>query len=65
MFYASVSAVAVELRNVMLTSATCAMQFGVFLFFAAFVAIMTVYVWILLPETKGIPVEEIMDAWAR
>lgn len=49
----------------MLTCATCAMQFGVFLFFAAFVAIMTVYVWILLPETKGIPVEEIMDACAR
>lgn len=40
-------------------------QFGVFLFFAAFVAIMTVYVWILLPETKAIPVEEIMDAWAK
>ncbi|BDA43293.1 H(+)/hexose cotransporter 2 [Coccomyxa sp. Obi] len=46
-------------------SMLCKMQFGVFLFFAAFVAIMTVYVWILLPETKGIPVEEIMDAWAR
>lgn len=42
----------------------CAAQFGVFLFFAAFVAIMTVYVWIMLPETKGVPIEEIMDAWA-
>ncbi|KAK9915451.1 hypothetical protein WJX75_009367 [Coccomyxa subellipsoidea] len=45
-------------------SMLCKMQFGVFLFFAAFVAIMTVYVWIMLPETKGVPIEEIMDAWA-
>lgn len=41
------------------------LQFGVFLFFAGWVAIMTVYVWIMLPETKGVPVEEIMDVWAR
>jgi hypothetical protein len=42
-----------------------ALQYGVFLFFASWVAIMTVYVWIMLPETKGVPVEEIMDVWER
>ena len=51
--------------NVLTALWASAAQFGVFLFFAAFMAIMTVYVWLLLPETKGVPVEEIMAVWAR
>jgi hypothetical protein len=37
----------------------------VFLFFAGMMAIMTMWVWLFLPETKGVPVEEIMTVWAR
>ena len=40
------------------------MQFGVRLFFAAFVIIMTLWVAYWLPETRGIPVEHFMAAWA-
>jgi hypothetical protein len=31
----------------------CSMQYGVFLFFAGMVAIMTTFVFFLVPETKG------------
>ena len=51
----------VKLAGVCLCSA---MQWGVFLFFAACMVVMTVYIAFCLPETKGIPVERIMDAWA-
>ena len=55
-----------DLRPHLRPSVFCAhAQFGVFLFFASMMAIMTVWVWLLLPETKGVPVEEIMTVWAR
>ncbi|EPS73041.1 hexose transporter 1, partial [Genlisea aurea] len=41
----------------------CHLKFGLFLFFAAFVAAMTVFVYFLLPETKNIPIEEMMMVW--
>jgi hypothetical protein len=42
-----------------------ALQFGVYLFFAGWVAIMTAYVILLLPETKGVPIEEMQLMWRR
>lgn len=33
-------------------------EWGAFLFFAGFVIIMTVFIFFLLPETKGVPIEE-------
>jgi hypothetical protein len=39
------------------------MQYGVFLFFAGCMILMTAYIAFCLPETKGIPVERIMEAW--
>ncbi|EIE25408.1 general substrate transporter, partial [Coccomyxa subellipsoidea C-169] len=42
----------------------CSMEYGVFLFFAGWVLIMTTWVALCLPETKGIAVENVMDAWA-
>lgn len=36
----------------------CHMKFGLFIFFAAFVFGMTIFIYKLLPETKGIPIEE-------
>lgn len=40
-------------------SMLCAMKWGIFLFFAGWVCIMTVFVFFLLPETKGVPLEYI------
>ena len=45
-------------------SSVC-LQWGTFLFFAGCVAIMTTLVAFLLPETKGLPLEEINGIWAR
>jgi hypothetical protein len=35
------------------------MTYGVFLFFLAIVVIMTIFVIFCVPETKGVPVEEV------
>ncbi|CAL5221321.1 g3494 [Coccomyxa viridis] len=41
----------------------CKMQFGVFLFFAGCVMLNTLFAIICLPETKGVPVEKVEEAW--
>ncbi|KAK9085066.1 hypothetical protein Sjap_025477 [Stephania japonica] len=41
----------------------CVMKFGLFFFFGGFVFIMTVFVYFFLPETKGIPIEEMSRVW--
>ncbi|KAL6770166.1 HUP3 [Auxenochlorella protothecoides x Auxenochlorella symbiontica] len=46
-------------------SMLCAMKWGVFIFFASFVAIMTVFIFFMMPETKGIPVERVPITFAR
>ncbi|KAJ4982416.1 hypothetical protein NE237_033253 [Protea cynaroides] len=46
-------------------SLLCHLKFGLFLFFAAWVVIMTVYVYFLLPETKGVPIEEMSRVWKQ
>ena len=43
----------------------CAMQWGVFLFFAGFVVIMSTFVLLCIPETKGVPIEEVDDLVSR
>ncbi|CAK9322468.1 unnamed protein product [Citrullus colocynthis] len=42
-------------------SMLCQMKFGIFLFFSAWVLVMSLFVFFLLPETKGIPIEEMTD----
>ncbi|KAI3831451.1 hypothetical protein MKX03_011243 [Papaver bracteatum] len=37
----------------------CHMKFGLFFFFGGMVAIMTVFIYFFVPETKGIPIEEV------
>eukprot|EP00898_Chlorokybus_atmophyticus_P007419 jgi/Chlat1/7679/Chrsp64S07174 len=44
-------------------SMLCAMRFGTFLFFAGWVVVMTAYTAILLPETKGVALEEMKERW--
>ncbi len=39
------------------------LQYGVFLFFAGCVILATLFVIICLPETKGVPVEKVEQAW--
>ncbi|TKY69075.1 Sugar transport protein 10 [Spatholobus suberectus] len=41
----------------------CHLKFGLFFFFAGFVVIMTIFIALLLPETKGIPIEEMNRVW--
>ncbi|KAM7255347.1 hypothetical protein ACFE04_020588 [Oxalis oulophora] len=43
--------------------ALCHMKFGLFFFFAAFVFAMSWFIYLLLPETKGIPIEEMENVW--
>jgi hypothetical protein len=39
----------------------CAFQWGTFLFFGGFVALMTLFVVLRIPETKGVPIEELSE----
>ncbi|XP_043702067.1 sugar carrier protein A-like isoform X2 [Telopea speciosissima] len=46
-------------------SLLCAFKFGFFLFFACWITVMTIFVYFLLPETKGIPIEEMIFVWRK
>jgi hypothetical protein len=39
----------------------CALKWGTFLFFGGFVALMTLFVILCIPETKGVPIEELSE----
>ncbi|KAK9089495.1 hypothetical protein Scep_028577 [Stephania cephalantha] len=41
----------------------CTFKFGLFFFFAFWVFIATFVIWKFLPETKGIPIEEMSKVW--
>ncbi|XP_073005738.1 sugar transport protein MST3-like [Typha latifolia] len=41
----------------------CHMKFGLFYFFAGWVVIMTTFIAFFLPETKGVPIEEMILVW--
>ncbi|CAI9787912.1 unnamed protein product [Fraxinus pennsylvanica] len=43
----------------------CHFKFGLFLFFGFWVVIMTIFVFFFLPETKNIPIEEIVIVWKQ
>ncbi|XP_064963379.1 sugar transport protein 7-like [Musa acuminata AAA Group] len=43
----------------------CSFKFGIFLFFASWITIMTIFVYVLLPETKGVPIEEMVLLWRK
>ncbi|XP_027903614.1 sugar transport protein 1-like [Vigna unguiculata] len=45
------------------TTMLCHMKFGLFMFFACFVFAMTIFIFKLLPETKGVPIEEMHIVW--
>ncbi|KAK3005491.1 hypothetical protein RJ639_016050 [Escallonia herrerae] len=41
----------------------CSFKYGLFIFFACFVVVMNVFIYFFLPETKGIPIEEMAGIW--
>ncbi|TVU14364.1 hypothetical protein EJB05_37827, partial [Eragrostis curvula] len=43
----------------------CAMKYGIFLFYAAWLLAMTIFVAVFLPETKGVPLETMRSVWER
>ena len=45
------------------TAMLCHMKFGLFIFFAVFMVIMSIFIYKLLPETKGVPIEEMSVVW--
>ncbi|XP_058100015.1 sugar transport protein MST6-like [Magnolia sinica] len=46
-------------------AALCHLKFGLFFFFAGFVAIMTIFIYFFLPETKNVPIEEMNLVWKK
>lgn len=46
-------------------SLLCALKYGIFLFFAGWITVMTVFVYVFLPETKGVPIEEMILIWRK
>ncbi|KAH7296625.1 hypothetical protein KP509_26G031200 [Ceratopteris richardii] len=44
-------------------SMLCHFKFGIFLFFAGWVVIMSLFVYFFLPETKNVPIEEMDRVW--
>ncbi|KAJ3677271.1 hypothetical protein LUZ60_002995 [Juncus effusus] len=43
----------------------CSFKFGIFLFFAGWIVIMTVFVYFFVPETNGVPIEEMVLLWRK
>lgn len=46
-------------------SMLCHFKFGAFLFYAGWIAVMTIFVVLFLPETKGIPLESMYAVWEK
>lgn len=46
-------------------SSLCAMKWGIFLFFGGWVAVMTVFVLLLVPETKGMHISFMDLVWKQ
>ncbi|KAK4365316.1 hypothetical protein RND71_016674 [Anisodus tanguticus] len=47
------------------TEMLCVFKFGLFIFFAVFVFIMTLFIYKFLPETKGIPIDDMSKIWSE
>ena len=41
----------------------CRLKFVLFFFFAACVVVMTLFIALFLPETKGVPIEDMAGVW--
>lgn len=43
----------------------CHLRFGIFFLFAGFVILMTAFIFFLLPETKGVPLDQMGRVWRK
>lgn len=43
----------------------CALRYGVFLFYTGWIIVMTAFVYLFLPETKGVPIEKMTSVWGQ
>lgn len=43
----------------------CHFKYGAFLFYAGWIAVMTVFIAIFMPETKGIPLPSMHEVWEQ
>ncbi|KAK1326957.1 Sugar transport protein 1 [Acorus calamus] len=43
----------------------CHLKFGLFFFFAFWVVLMTIFIYFFLPETKNVPIEEMVMIWKK
>ncbi|KAG0577706.1 hypothetical protein M758_5G168100 [Ceratodon purpureus] len=43
----------------------CHFEYGIFLFFGGWVVVMTIFIALFFPETKGVPIEEMTLVWRR
>ncbi|KAF8023521.1 hypothetical protein BT93_F0893 [Corymbia citriodora subsp. variegata] len=46
-------------------SMLCHFKFGTFLFYTSWIAVMTIFVVLFLPETKGVPLDSMHVVWER
>ncbi|KAL9315780.1 hypothetical protein ACSQ67_016781 [Phaseolus vulgaris] len=63
-------AVAVQFLTVFVLSQTfltmlCHFKFGAFLFYASWIAVITIFIILFLPETKGIPLDSMNAIWSK
>lgn len=47
------------------TAMLCHLKFGLFFFFSFFLVVMSIFIYKLLPETKGVPIEEMGRVWEQ
>jgi hypothetical protein len=52
-------------KRMVFVALLCAFKFGIFLFFTDWITIMTVFFVVFLPETKGVPIEEMVLLWRK
>jgi len=63
-------AIAVQFGTIFILSQTfltmlCHFKFGAFVFYAGWIVIMTIFIILFLPETKGIPLESMYIVWSK
>ncbi|KAF3338333.1 Sugar transport protein 5 [Carex littledalei] len=61
----AVSFTSIFIQTQLFLTMMCRFKYGIFAYFAGWVCIMTTFVAVFLPETKGIPLESMGTVWAR
>lgn len=60
----SVNFLLTALMGQVFISLLCSFKWGIFLFFGGWVVAMTLFVFFFVPETRGVPIEEMHLLWA-